>query len=59
VPSSTGLKPLSYTKQERDSKRSEEFFVGVELAVFGRVVEGDVAVSSLFELIDFARVEGL
>ena len=38
---------------------SEKFFVGVELAVFGSVVEGDVAVGALFELIDFAGVERL
>ena len=37
----------------------EKFFVGIEAAVFAGVVERDVAVSSLFELIDFAGVEGL
>ena len=37
----------------------QKFFVGVEFAVFGSVVEGDVAVSALFELIDFAGVERL
>ena len=37
----------------------DEFFVGVEFAVFGSVVEGDVAVSALFELVDFAGVERL
>jgi hypothetical protein len=36
----------------------DEFFVGVEAAVFGGVVERDVAVCSLFELVDFAGVEG-
>ena len=37
----------------------KEFFVGVELAVFGSVVEGNVAVGALFELVDFAGVERL
>ena len=37
----------------------DEFFVGVELAVFGSVVEGNVAVGAFFELIDFAGVERL
>ena len=37
----------------------EKFFVSIEAAVFAGVVERDVAVSSLFELIDFAGVEGL
>jgi hypothetical protein len=37
----------------------QELFVGVELAVFAGVVEGDVAVSAAFALIDFAAVEGL
>ena len=31
----------------------------MELAVFGSVMEGDVAVSAFFELIDFAGVERL
>jgi hypothetical protein len=38
---------------------SDEFFVGMELAVFGSVMEGDVAVGPFFELIDFAGVERL
>jgi len=38
---------------------SEKFFVGVELAEFGSVVEGDVAVGTFFELVDFAGVERL
>jgi hypothetical protein len=37
----------------------QKLFVGVELAVFAGVVEGDVAVSAAFALIDFATVEGL
>ena len=37
----------------------QELFVGVELAEFAGVVEGDVAVSAAFALIDFATVEGL
>jgi len=44
---------------EKDWPESEQFFVGVELAVFGGVVERDVAVSAFFELIDFAGVKGL
>lgn len=42
-----------------DSGGSDEFFFGVELAVLGRVVEGDVAVSAFFELVDFAGIEWL
>jgi hypothetical protein len=37
----------------------KKLFVGVELAVFAGVVQGDVAVSAAFALIDFATVEGL
>jgi hypothetical protein len=37
----------------------QQLFVGVELAVFAGVVEGDVAVSPAIALIDFATVEGL
>ena len=38
---------------------SEKFFVGMELAVFGGVVEGNIAVGAFFELIDFAGIERL
>jgi hypothetical protein len=37
----------------------EKLFTGVESAVFGCVVEGNVAVGAFFELVDFAGVEGL
>ena len=37
----------------------QQLFVGVELAVFAGVVQGDVAVSAAFALIDFATVKGL
>lgn len=37
----------------------QQLLVGVETAVFAGVVEGDVAVGSFFELIDFAGIEGL
>jgi hypothetical protein len=40
-------------------KGLEEFFVGVEFAVFASVVEGDVAVSPALALVDFAAVKGL
>jgi hypothetical protein len=36
----------------------QKLFVGVELAVFAGVVEGDVAVGALFSGVDFAGVEG-
>ena len=36
----------------------QEFFVGVEFAVFAGVVEGDVAVGAFFFGVDFATVEG-
>ena len=39
--------------------RLDEFFVGVELAVFGSVMQRDVAVSAFFELIDLAGIERL
>ena len=53
-----------YTAKAVSSHRTpnsglDEFFVGVEFAVFGGVVEGNVAVGAFFELIDFAGVEGL
>jgi hypothetical protein len=35
----------------------EKFFVGVERAEFGSVVEGNVAVGAFFELVDFAGIE--
>jgi len=36
----------------------QELFVGVELAVFAGVVEGNVAVGAFFFRVDFAAVEG-
>jgi hypothetical protein len=37
----------------------QKFLVGVELAVFAGVVQGDVAVGAFFAGVDFAGVEGL
>jgi len=59
------LGPLTTCEAKRQplqrlrSEKSEKFFVGVELAIFGSVVEGNVAVGALFELVDFAGVERL
>ena len=40
-------------------KELQKLFFGIEAPVFAGVVERDVAVSSLFELIDFTGVEWL
>jgi hypothetical protein len=37
----------------------EEFFVGMELAVFTGVVERDVGIGAFIAVVDFAHVEGL
>ena len=37
----------------------QQLFVGMELAVFAGVVQGNVAVGALFARVDFATVEGL
>src|SRR5882672_11588481 len=57
--------PLDYTRGKKaaptrdDRAQLKKFFVGMELAEFGSVVEGNVAVGALFELVDFAGVERL
>jgi hypothetical protein len=57
---------LLHTKEENEKQRAvilgrmtlQQFFVGVEFAVFAGVVEGDIAVGAFFFRVDFAAVEG-
>jgi hypothetical protein len=45
--------------ETNNARALQEFFVGMELAVFAGVMERDVGVGAFIAVIDFAHVEGL